>query len=177
MSVETRRYANRREFIGAHNLNGPYSARFYDDGTAQLGEGNVYVKKTKLSNAQVLTFRATPAVLIPAPGANKALILHKFAMVCDDSDTAWTESTDNLIIEYASNLDISGAIEAGGLVGGSVKFITQGVPTTVLIPAVNSAIELFNTGDGEWGGGNVANSMSVICWYSIMDTVAFDSAR
>ena len=177
MSVETRRYANRREFVGAHNPEGPYSARFYDDGTAQLAEGNVYVKKTKLTNAQVLTFRATPAVLIPAPGANKALILHHFAIVSDDSAGAWTESTDNLVIEYADGVDVSGTIEAGTLVGAAVVIISQGVLDTVLVPDVNAAIELFNTGDGEWGGGNVANSMSVICWYSIMDTVAFDTRR
>ena len=177
MSVETRRYQNRREFVGAHNPEGPYSLRIYDDATAQLGEGNVYVKKTKLTNAQVLLFRATPAILVPAPGANKALIFHKAHIVVDDTATAWTESADNLVIEYADGTDLTTTIETTTLVGGAVKFITVGGIATEIIPDVNAAIELFNSGDGEWGGGNVANSISVATWYSIVDTVAFDSAR
>jgi hypothetical protein len=94
-------------------------------------------------------------------------------VVSDDSAGAWTESTDNLVIQYADGVDITAAIEAGGLVGGAVKFITQGVLDTVLIPDVNAAVQILNTGDGEWGGGNAANTMSFRIWYSVVDTVAF----
>lgn len=132
------------------------------------------VRKVQLTNAQVILFRATPIELIPAPGANKAIIVDRVTIVSDDSDTAWTESADNLVVQYADGVDITGAIEATSLVGGAVVIESYGVLDTVIVPDVNAAVNLFNTGDGEWGGGNVANSMSVIISYYIMDTVAFD---
>ena len=144
-----------------------------DIGQAELEEGSVVFVDVQLTNAEVLALRATPQTLIAAPGANKSLVVHKFHIVSDDSAGAWTESTDNLVIEYADGVDISAAIEAGTLVGGAVQVQVQGVLDTVLSPDVNAAVELFNTGDGEWGGGNVANSMSIRIWYSVVDTVAF----
>ena len=140
---------------------------------AKLEEGSMVFVDKQLTNAEVLAFRATPIELIAAPGANKAIIVHKFIIVSDDSAGAWTESVDNLVIEYADGVDISAAIEAGDLVGGAVVIKAQGVLDTALVPDVNAAVQLFNTGDGEWGGGNAANTMSVRTWYSVIDTVAF----
>lgn len=139
----------------------------------KMEEGSMVFVDKQLTNAEVLAFRATPIELIAAPGANKSIVVHKFAIVSDDTAGAWTESTDNLVIEYADGVDISAAIEAGTLVGGAVQIQVQGVLDTVLDPDVNAAVELFNTGDGEWGGGNAANTMSVRIWYSVIDTVAF----
>ena len=126
-----------------------------------------------MTNAEVLAFRATPITLIAAPGANKSVLVHRFVIVSDDSAGAWTESTDNLVIQYADGVDISAAIEATSLVGGAVVIEAYGVINTVLVPDVNAAVEIFNTGDGEWGGGNAANTMSIRIWYSVIDTVAF----
>lgn len=138
-----------------------------------LDESGIHVADTQLTNAQVVLFRATPITLVGAPGAGKAIVVHKFSLVCDDAGGAWTESTDNLVIQYADGVDITAAIEATTLVGGAVTFITQGVLDTVVVPDVNAAVQIFNTGDGEWGGGNAANTMSVRIWYSVMETVAF----
>ena len=135
--------------------------------------GGVMVRDVQIANADVLLFRATPYELIPAPGAGLAIVLHRFAIVSDDTAGAWTESTDDLVIEYAGGADITAAIEAGGLVGGAVYPIVQGVLDTVVTPEANVAVELFNTGDGEWGGGNVANTMSIRLWYSIVPMAAF----
>ena len=140
---------------------------------AKMEEGSVVFVDKQLTNAEVLAFRATPIELVAAPGANKAIVVHKFHIVSDDSAGTWTETTDNLVIEYADGVDISAAIEAGSLVGGAVAFITQGVLDTEVVPDVNAAVQIFNTGDGEWGGGNAANTMSIRVWYSVVDTVAF----
>ena len=140
---------------------------------AKLEEGSVVFIDKQLTNAEVLAFRATPIELIAAPGANKAIVVHKFHIVSDDSGGAWTESADDLVIEYADGVDISAAIEAGDLVGGAVVVKAQGVLSTALVPDVNAAVQIFNTGDGEWGGGNAANTMSIRIWYSVVDTVAF----
>lgn len=141
--------------------------------SAKLEEDVIQYVDVQLTNAQVLAFRATPIELIAAPGANRAIIVHAFLIVSDDAGGAWTESTDNLVIQYADGVDISAAIEAGDLVGGAVVIKKQGVLDTALVPDVNAAVEIFNTGDGEWGGGNAANTMSIRCWFSVVDTVAF----
>ncbi len=141
--------------------------------SAKVEEGLIQYADVQLTNAQVLAFRATPIALVAAPGANKAIIVHKFFIVSDDAGGAWTESADNLVIQYADGVDISAAIEAGDLVGGAVVLKTQGVLDTALIPDVNATVVIFNTGDGEWGGGNAANTMSFRVWYSVVDTVAF----
>ncbi len=140
---------------------------------AKLEEGSMVFVDTQLTNAQVLAMRATPFPVVAAPGGDKAIVVHKFAIVVDDTAGAYTESTDNLVLEYADGVDISAAIEATTLVGGAVQFMAQGVLDTVIVPDVNAAVELFNTGDGEWGGGNASSNLSIRVWYSVMDTVAF----
>ena len=124
------------------------------------------------TNAEVILMRATPLVCIAAPGANKSIIVDRITIISDDAGGAWTESSDNLVLEYSGGVDISGAIEATSLVGGAVVIESYGVLDTVLVPAVNEAVELFNTGDGEWGGGNAANSMTVVIAFHVIPTVA-----
>ncbi len=130
------------------------------------------VRVVKLTNAQVVLFRGTPAPLIPAPGANKSIIVDRVTFISDDAAGAWTESTDNLVVQYADGVDITIAIEASSLVGGAVVIESYGVLDTVIVPDVNAQVELFNTGDGEWGGGNAANSMTVILSFHVIPTVA-----
>ena len=59
--------------------------------------GGVMVRDVQIANADVLLFRATPYELIPAPGAGLAIVLHRFAIVSDDTAGAWTESTDSRV--------------------------------------------------------------------------------
>lgn len=124
------------------------------------------------TNAEVILMRATPLVCIPAPGANKSIIVDRVTIISDDAGGAWTESSDNLVLEYSGGVDISGAIEATSLVGGAVVIESYGVIDTILVPSVNEAVELFNTGSAEWGGGNAANSMTVIIAFHVIPTVA-----
>ena len=131
-----------------------------------------YVDK-QLTNAEVLAFRATPIPLVAAPGADLAIVVHSVHIVSNDVAGAWTESTDNLVVEYAGGVDITAALVGADLVGGGVQVKKQGVLDTALIPEANAAVEIFNTGDGEWGGGNAANTMSFRIWYSVVPTVAF----
>ena len=140
---------------------------------AKLEAGSMVFVDVQFDNNAVKALRASAGVLVAAPGANKAIVIHKIALVVDDAAGAWTESTANLVIQYADGIDITADIEATTLVGGAVTFITQGVLDTVIVPDVNAAVVLFNTGAGEWGGGNAANTLSVRTWYSVIDTIAF----
>ena len=137
------------------------------------GDGEPQVRTIKFANALVLAMRATPLVVIPAPGANKSIIVDRVTVIVDDATgSAYTESSDNLVLEYSGGVDITAAIEATSLVGGAVVIESYGVIDTVLVPAVNQAVELFNTGSGEWGGGDAANSLTVTIAYHVISTVA-----
>lgn len=138
-----------------------------------LVDGLVLYVDKQLTNAEVLAFRATPIELVAAPGADKAIVVHKFFIVSDDDAGNWTETDDDLVIQYADGVDISAAIVPDPITGGGVGFITQGVLDTVVVPDVNAAVVIFNTGGDEWGGGDAANSMSIRVWYSVVSTVKF----
>lgn len=127
----------------------------------------------KHTNAEVLAMRATPLVCIAAPGADKSIIVDRVTIISDDQGADWTESSDNLVLEYSGGVDITDAIEATSLVGQSAVVIeSYGVIDTVLVPSVNEAVELFGSGSSEWGGGNVANSLTTVISYHIIPTVA-----
>jgi UDP-3-O-[3-hydroxymyristoyl] glucosamine N-acyltransferase len=142
---------------------------------SKMEEGAMTFVDTQLTNAQVLVLATTAGeVIVAAPGANKAIIVHAVWIVADASDTAWTEPSapDDLVVQYAGGTDITAAIESGALVANSVNLAKYGVLDTELLPVANEAIHLFNTG-ANWGGGDTANTMSVRTWYSVVDTVAF----
>ncbi len=147
----------------------------YIPGPDEAVQGNQFapqVRVVQFTNALVLLMRATPLVVIPAPGANKSIIVDRVTIISDDAGGAWTESSDNLVLEYSGGVDITSAIEATSLVGGAVVIESYGVIDTVLVPAVNEAVELFNTGSAEWGGGDAANSMTVVVAFHVIPTVA-----
>jgi len=153
--------------------NGQRLHEFVTTGPSQLFEIIRYTD-VQLTNAQVLLLRATPVTLVPAPGANLVLFLHGLWIVSDAAAGAWTESTDNLVVQYDGGADATSGIEAGDLVGAAVNTKTVQPTATVLDTSIaNEALEIFNTGDGEWGGGNVANTMSIRTWYSVVSSVAF----
>ncbi|KKN54912.1 hypothetical protein LCGC14_0588050 [marine sediment metagenome] len=131
------------------------------------------LKNTQLTNAQVLALRATPITLVAAPGANLTALVHRVYIVSDDTAGAWTETDDNLLVEYADATAITPAIDATNLVGGGVQIRDIRISTGDLPPDVNAVVRIKNTGGGEWGGGNAANTMSVRVWYSIVPAVAF----
>ncbi len=128
----------------------------------------------QLTNAQMLVLRATPITLIPAPGANRAIIVERVLVVSDSgTGTAWTETNDNMDVRYAGSTVIL-TLETTGLIDtGDVQTRHQAPAEAVATPIPNSAVELFNNGDREFGGGNVANSFSVRVWFRVADAMAF----
>src|SRR3989304_4397023 len=68
----------------------------------------------QLTNAQMLALRATPVTLVPAPGAGWALVVDLVHMFFDRA-AAYTETADNLVVEYASGADIM-TVETTGFI-------------------------------------------------------------
>ncbi len=129
----------------------------------------------QLTNAEMLALRATPKTLIAAPGANKAILVHKIHAVCDAAAGAYTESADNIVLEYADGTDIMTLETTGWIDQAAVSPRIQAPDqhSALVTPVANSAVQLKNSGDGEFGGGNAANTFSIRVYYSIVDTVAF----
>jgi len=129
----------------------------------------------QLTNAQVLALRATPITLVAAGGANTAILVEEVYLVADAAAGAYTESADNLAVEYADGTDIL-TIETTGWVDQAAVGARRARPAIALdTPVANSAVRLFNNGDGEFGGGNAANTLSVEVIYRVVSTVAFSS--
>lgn len=121
----------------------------------------------ELSNANIKALRATPFELVAATGANTFIELVSVVFILDYGSDVLTESADNLVVEYGtSNADCTAAIEMTG-------FIDQAVDQLAIIPAaaiatdaasdmVNNNLELFNTGDGEFGGNATADTTMTV---------------
>lgn len=133
-----------------------------------------YEKSARLTNAQMLALASTAITVIPAPGTGFAIEVLEAHFVSDSSGGAYTESGDNIVLRYASSTTII-TIETTGLITtGSVQYRVQRRPAAVFTPVTNTAIELFNSGSN-FGGGNAANSFSIVLSYVIRPTVAFGS--
>jgi hypothetical protein len=132
-------------------------------------------KTTVLTNAQVLALRATPITLVAAPGTGKILELVS-ALLVFDRTAAYTETTDNLAIKYTDGAGqaVSETIETTGFVDAAADAVMPVKPITSAVilasAGVNKALVLHNTGDGEFGGGNAANTVTAIVNYRVIAT-------
>jgi hypothetical protein len=125
----------------------------------------IYYDTVELSNADIKALRATPKALVAAPGANKFIELVSAVLILDYGSEVLTESADNLVIQYhTSGQDLTAAIETTGFIdqaADQMAFINPaGVATMTAANAVNKAVELFNTGDGELAG-NASNDSTM----------------
>jgi len=114
--------------------------------------------EVSIPNASVLTLRATPYTLIPAPGAGKIIQVIGGMLSLIYTAPAFTESADNLELRYT---DGSGAIiallEMTSWITLTANSFLSIVPLKDVILVSNAAVVLFNNGDGEFGnsGGSL----------------------
>jgi len=116
----------------------------------------------------------TPQSLIATPGASSMIEFVSAVIALDYSGTAYTESDDNLAIRYTDGdgVIVSEAIEATGFADATadtVLFVSPLADGTNSIvaetAAVNQALVLDNTGNGEWATGT--SPIVVIIYYRI----------
>lgn len=122
-----------------------------------------------LTIAQVKALRATPAVLVPAPGPGKALQLISGAIIYDFA-AVYTESTDNLVARYTngSGAAASQVIETTGFIDATTDEIRPILPVNDADMVPNAALVLHNNGDGEFGG--TGSPMRVVLQYAVITT-------
>lgn len=130
-------------------------------------------RDVRLTHAQILALRATPQTLVPAPGAGLAIVVERVHLVFDVTTTGYTETADNLDVEYASGANIL-TVEATGFLDQTTDQLRTQTPAAgVSTPVANSAVRLQNNGDGEFGSGNAANTLSVRVIYRVVPALAF----
>ena len=145
--------------------------------TGSATDSLLYTDTVELTNANIKALRATHKTIVAAPGAGKFVEVVSVVLILDYGAEVLTESTDNLVVQYAtSGDDITAAIEMTG-------YIDQAADTVMIVnPAnpqaanaasdmANNAVELFNTGDGEFGGNaSLDTTLTVKVTYRIHAT-------
>lgn len=135
--------------------------------------GGLSFKDTQLTHALLGALRAAPQTLIPAPGAGLANMLVSVFLAFDVTTTAYTESADNIAIEYSGGTDLL-VVETTAFIDQTTdQFRFQSMAEAVYTPVANEAIRALNNGDGEFGSGNAANTLSIRCYYHVIPMAAF----
>lgn len=101
--------------------------------TADVDADFLQVDNSQLTNTNMLNLEATPITLVAAV-ATTALVVHKIAFFFDWT-ADYTESDDNLVIEYADGTDIV-VVEATGFVDAGAD------AARVISPQMGTLVEL-----------------------------------
>ena len=134
------------------------------------------VDTVELINAQIKALRGSPKELVATPGAGKYVEIIRVDLILDYGSEVLTESADNMIIQYAtSNVAATAAIESTGFIDATADTIYTvlgaGLTGVAASNMANNAIELINSGDGEFGGNASADTaMTVKITYIIHTT-------
>jgi len=116
------------------------------------------VATVTVTNSQIKGMAAAPKTLVAAPGATKSLEFISALIQLNHGTEVLTESADNMAIRYTngSGAIVSEAIEATGFIDQAADTITNAIPKKDAIvasaSALNQALVLDNTGDGEYAG-------------------------
>jgi hypothetical protein len=139
-----------------------------DTAGAVLGTSKIITETTNLTSAQVKALKATPIALTAAPGSDKFIQLIGATLVLDYGSNAFTESADNLVIEYeTSGVDATAAITANGFLTATADTLAVVVPAAIAGAATASfngkKLMLLNSGDGEIAGNAANDSVLTVC--------------
>jgi hypothetical protein len=135
----------------------------------------IAVKDTTISSAELLALNATAKELIPAPGANKAIIVLGAMAFLDYNSAAYDgiASGEDIVLAYTN---VSGTalakFEATGFLSATADAVRYATPTqsadTNLTPTANAPLVAALL-VGEVATGN--SPLKIRVWYRIIDTV------
>jgi len=140
-----------------------------------VADGVPHRKVIDLTNAEIKALRASPKTLVPAPGAGYFLQLDSLWLILNAGTNVLSESADNLVVEYASGVDATAAIETTGFIDQAVDQVAYyrgiNIATATAADIANQGLRLFNTGDGEIAGNAALDAtMRVVVNYRIFKT-------
>lgn len=142
-----------------------------------VAESYLRQQSTVLTNAQVLALRATPITVVAAPGAGKWCEFVSASLLFNRT-AGYTETADNFVIRYVNSAGTvaSATIETTGFVdaaGDAITLVGPAATPPILTAAgelSNAVMVIHNSGDGELGAGDAANTITVVVTYRIHTT-------
>jgi hypothetical protein len=150
--------------------------KVYADAGVEIDNTLLMTATVEISNAELDGLQGSAKELVAAPGANQLLEFVSAMLILDYGTAAFTESADNMAIEYdnGSAVAASETIESTGFIDQGADTITRAIPVKDPIDAaadiVNKNLALINNGDGEFGAGGTT-TMTVIITYRVHDTL------
>lgn len=147
--------------------------------SSQGAPGGLIWTKTDISSAELLALNATPINIVPAPGANKILILDSALVFYNYNSTAYAGigASEDLAIKWNTGSGtIAGSMEATGFLDATSDqyrlMSIVGTLTATITPQINTALVLHMT-VGEITTGN--SPLVVITRHSVLDLAAWSA--
>lgn len=145
--------------------------------TGKLSELTIQYATVTLTNTDMLALRATPITVVAAPGASKRIQFLGATINTNATAGAYTETDDNFVFRFTDGAGIiqsttgqtTGFIDQAGKMHLSVLPVTDALCTDA--QATNQALVVHNSGDGEFGGGNAANTVKITAAYRVVGTL------
>lgn len=128
-------------------------------------ELKLFTKKTTLTAAEMLASFTTPIALVAAPGAGKAIIVHRITGGVDYGSAAYATNTTQEF-RYTDGSGTKVTADMAALVTATAdKFVTVGGIEAALVPTENAAVVVMTaTGNPTAGDSPVSYSVE----YSIV---------
>ncbi len=116
--------------------------------------GQIYERQVTVSSGEILALATTAKELVPAPGANRVLEFISATIKYNYGATAYTESTDDMVIEYSGGQDVTASIDSSDFIdqtNDEIRVIPFSVSdmaiTTDLEALKNTSLQLFIPND------------------------------
>lgn len=116
--------------------------------------GQIYEHQVTVSSGELLALATTAKELVPAPGADRALEFISAVIKYNYGATGYTESSDDMVIEYSGGTDVSASIDSTGFITEAndeirvIPFDVSVMAITVDLEALkNTSLQLFIPND------------------------------
>ena len=116
--------------------------------------GKIYEKQITVSAGEIKALATTAKELVPAPGADRVLEFISAVIKYNYGATGYTESSDDMVIEYSGGQDVTAAITSSGFITETndeirvIPFsVTDMAITTDLEALKNTSLQLFIPND------------------------------
>ncbi len=121
--------------------------------------GKIYERQVTVSSGEIKALATTAKELVPAPGADRVLEFISAVIKYNYGSVIYTESTDDMVIEYSGGQDVTASIDSSNFIDQSndeirlIPFSASAMAITVDLEALkNTSLQLFIPNDNPAAG-------------------------
>ena len=121
--------------------------------------GKIYESQVTVSSGEIKALATTAKELVAAPGADRVLEFISATIKYNYGTAVYTESTDDMVIEYSGGQDVSASIDSSSFIDQSndeirlIPFSASAMAITVDLEALkNTSLQLFIPNDNPAAG-------------------------